>query len=284
MNVPFSKPLTDRELRWLRHIAVHGPQSSEFLLEVCADTHRCKDTGLRTLQKLRQQNFLRLPPQQNQIAKADFNPYVYDLTRKAELHLSGLGDSKTVRPTGHWWHGFLTASITSAIEIEANKRGFRYIPAHEILSRSGATLAVPYGKRKIIPDQLFAIDYGGKFRSFALEVDRGTEPYRSEAARKSLRGMIEAYADLAAKDALRRHYGLKSPLLVSLVFSSPFRASKFLDLLTADVAAVSRIALTSVVPLGFQRYSSLSSAIKAPWSRQQDIPISLFTPELSKNS
>ena len=96
MNAPFTQPLTNRELRWLRHIAVHGAQSSEFLLKLCADTHSCRDTGLRTLQKLRETGYLRLPPQQRQIAKAEFNPYVYDLTKLgwdilADAQLAGQG-------------------------------------------------------------------------------------------------------------------------------------------------------------------------------------------------
>ena len=61
MNPPFQKPLTDREVRWLRHIAVHGPQTSEFLLELCSDTHSCRDTGKRTLKKLRDLKYLRYP-------------------------------------------------------------------------------------------------------------------------------------------------------------------------------------------------------------------------------
>lgn len=267
MNAPYRPTLTDRELRWLRHIAVHGPQSSEFLLELCADTHRCRDTGLRVLKKLRDQGYLRLPPQQRQIAKADFNPHVYDLTRKAELYLQGLGDPKTIRPTGHWWHGFLTASITSAMAIEAERRGFQYIPAHDILNRNGATLAVPHGQQKLIPDQLFALNYSGSFRSFVLEVDRGTEPYASESARKSLRRMIETYADLTTKDALRHHYGLKSPLLILLVFCSKVRAERCLKLVREVGGAVQPLVLVQSVEAGFPRIASLQDTVTKQWKR-----------------
>ena len=44
---------TAREIRWLKHVERHGPQSSQFLFELTRDTHRCKDTALRDLQKLR---------------------------------------------------------------------------------------------------------------------------------------------------------------------------------------------------------------------------------------
>lgn len=276
MNVSFTPTLTDRELRWLRHIAIHGPQSSEFLLELCADTHSCRDTGKRTLKKLRDLEYLRLPQQQRHTAKADFNPHVYDLTKQAERCLRSLGDLETVRPTGHWWHAFLTASITSAIAIECNRRGYQYIPAHDILNRHGATLAVPHGQQKLIPDQLFAINYGGSFRSFVLEVDRGTEPYASESARKSLRRMIESYAELSAKDALRRHYGLKSPLLVIFAFTAPERADHCVRLLKPLPTRFTAIALVGVVPSGFVRFAPLHKAVANRWTRAQHMPINLF--------
>jgi len=275
MSTPFSNQLTDREVRWLRHIAVHGPQSSEFLLELVSDTHRCRDTGKRTLQKLREAKYLRLPPQQNQIAKADFNPYVYDLTRQAELHLQGLGDPKTVCPTGHWWHAFLTANLTSAIAIETARRGYRYIPAHEILNRNRATLAIPLGKQKLIPDQLFAIDYGGKFRSFVLEVDRSTEPYRSGTARKSIKRMLEQYAEVFEKDTARAHYGLKSPLLLLMVFVCPGRAAKVLEML-GKYPGLQAVGLIKSVEAGFARYSILDTAMRERFVRSKFAPLGLF--------
>jgi len=267
MNKPFKHTLTDRELRWLRHIAIHGPQSSEFLLEVCADTHRCRDTGLRALQRLRETKYLRLPSQQNQIAKADFNPHVYDLTRLSELYLKGLGDPETIRPTGHWWHGFLTSTITSAIAIEAARRGYRFIPAHEILNRNNAKLAIPMGRKKLIPDQLFAIDYGGSFRSFVLEVDRATEPAVSQSARKSLGRMLESYAELWAKDAARRHYGLKSPLLILIAFNSPVRAAKCLELVAEKMSSLAPFVLVQTVPDGFPRYWQNAPMVAGNWRR-----------------
>lgn len=270
MNAPYRQSLTDRELRWLRHIAVHGPQSSEFLLEAVSDTHRCRDTGLRTLQKMRETGYLRLPPQQRQIAKADFNPYVYDLTPLSERYLRGIGDPATVRPTGHWWHAFLTASITSAIAIEANRRGYQFIEAHEILGRNGASLAIPTRNGKLIPDQLFAIDYGGRFRSFVLEVDRGTEPYRSETSKKSLRRMFQLYDEIWALDGARTHYGLKSPVLILMAFTSPARAARCLELVAMKTAKLAPFVLLQVVPDGFPRYSSLSSSIAGKWRRQDN--------------
>ena len=276
MNAPSRHNLTDRELRWLRHIAIHGPQSSEFLLELSADTHSCRDTGLRTLQKLRETGYLRLPSQQRQIAKADFNPHVYELTRRTELHLRGLGDPEPVPPTGHWWHSFLTASTTSAIAIEVERRGYRYIPAHAILARNNAALAIQHSRQKLIPDQLFAIDYGGTYRSFVLEVDRGTEPYASTTARKSLRRMISSYAELSAKDTLRRHYGLKSPLLILMVFANPARAARCLEELATQAQNLGSLGLVGVAAPGFPRYQPVQALVSGPWQRAQGSAVRLF--------
>lgn len=54
---------TARETRWLKHIERHGPQCSQYLYELTRDTHRCKDTALRQMQKLRAGGYLALPQQ-----------------------------------------------------------------------------------------------------------------------------------------------------------------------------------------------------------------------------
>ncbi len=84
---------------------------------------------------------------------------------------------------------------------------------------------------KLIPDQLFALDYGGSFRAFMLEVDRGTEPLQSSAARKSLKRSIEDNADVIEARRHKSHYGLNANLVVLWVLSGRTRQDRFLDLL-----------------------------------------------------
>lgn len=223
---------TARELRWFKHIERHGPQSSQFLYDLTRDTHRCRDTALRAMQKLRAGGFLTLPRQQRQTAQADFNAYIYDLTKTARDYLTYQGLAEpTIRPTGHWWHAYLTACATSAIDIAAAREGVRYIAAHTILARSGASIAIPVGRERLIPDQLFALDYGGSYRAFLLEVDRGTEPIASPARRKSLARSVELYRQLITKQLHKSHYGLKANLLALFVFTTPGREAKFAELL-----------------------------------------------------
>ncbi|MFC6639913.1 hypothetical protein GV827_16005 [Sulfitobacter sp. JBTF-M27] len=233
---------TTRELRWVKHIGRHGPQSSQYLYALTQDTHRCKDTALRSLQRLRAGGYLMLPRQQLATERAAFNPYIYDLTRQAKMHLADLGLAEpTVRPTGHWWHGYTVSCVTSSIEMAAARDGVRYIPAHEILAIRQAELAIPLGRSKLIPDQLFALDYGGSYRAFALEVDRGTEPKVSSAARKSWATMIDQYGQVLEQQLYKQHYGLKANLLVLCVMSSARRAEAFCEMLQgrADSVAAS---------------------------------------------
>ena len=142
------------------------------------------------------------------------------LTAKGKDQLVDLGISEpTVRPTGHWWHGYAVSCVNSSIDIASARDGVRYIPAHEILAIKGATLAMPVSTGRVIPDQLLALDYGGSFLAFALEVDRGTEPKTSAAARKSYARSIEQYAEIIERQVHQAHYGLKANMLVLWVFA-----------------------------------------------------------------
>ena len=236
---------TPREVRWLKHIERHGPQSSTYLYELTRDTHSCRDTALRQLQKLRAGGYLMLPRQQRATEHASFNPYIYDLTKLAKDHLFDLGLSEpTVRPTGHWWHGYMTACVTSSIDITAARQGVRYIPAHEILAINNAPLAIPIGNQKLIPDQLFALDYGGSYRVFALEVDRGTEPKTSPANRKSWAHSIDLYRQVIERKLYKTHYGLKANLLVLWVFNSRVNEARFLDMIKGLPKFIGRHFLT----------------------------------------
>ncbi|MCE8005989.1 replication-relaxation family protein [Aestuariivita sp.] len=250
---------TPRELRWMAHIDRHGPQSSEFLYELTRVTHRCKDTSLRRLQTLREAGYLCLPKQQDQIAKADFNPYVYDLTAKGFEYLSYHQIlERHTRPTGHWWHAFWVSSVSSAIEINARRAGLQYIPAARILAIKDVLMPIPLKKGTLIPDQLFAIKYPGGYLAFALEVDRGTEPVRSTSARKSLARSAQLYREVLNEKLHQRHYGLKSNLKVVWVFMSEARERQFQELSTTST----KLATTSVAGLAFPTLATVQAASK----------------------
>lgn len=254
---------TARELRWFAQIDRHGPQSSEFLYELTRDTHRCKDTALRRLQALRDAKYLRLPPQQRQIAKADFNPYIYDLT---PLGWDVLSDHQALerhcRPTGHWWHGLWVAAITSAIAIAATRAGQEYIPAARILAIKNVDLAIPWGKGRMIPDHLFALKSADGYRAFALEMDRGTEPVRSPAARKSLARSVAQYRQVLAQNAHKSHYGLKSGLIVLNVFNSRGRQRQFAELLEPQDKSLLHTSVNAMLP----RWEDVAQTVANSWA------------------
>ncbi|KAA0909535.1 hypothetical protein FLO80_21125 [Aquicoccus porphyridii] len=268
---------TEREIRWLKHIERHGPQSSHYLYELTRDTHACRDTALRQMQKLRAGGYLLLPRQQRVTERAEFNPYIYDLTRKAKDHLCDLGlDEPTMRPTGHWWHGYTVSCVTGAIDIAAARQGTRYIPAHEILTRTGAELAMPVGRTKLIPDQFFALDYGGCYRAFALEVDRGTEPKTSLARRKSWARSIAQYDHAVRQQTYKTHYGLKANLIVLWVFTSRSKEMRFLELLRERAQTTSPVFLTASVPASAgsrQTWALWTHLFEQPWNRADDPPV-----------
>ena len=78
----------------------------------------------------------------------------------------------------------------------------------------GASYALPLpGNRRLIPDQIFALKYPDGFLTYALEVDRGTEPVTSRTARKSLASSVQAYAEAFERRLFQAHYGIKSELI-----------------------------------------------------------------------
>ena len=256
---------TAREIRWFKHIERHGPQSSHYLYELTKDTHRCKDTALRQMQKLRAGGYLSLPRQQRATERAEFNPYIYDLTKKSLDYLFDLGIAEpTVRPTGHWWHGFWTAVVTGSWDLCARRKGEEYIPGHKILARNNASLPIPIGSKILIPDQFFAVKYPDGYRAFLLELDRGTEPLKSAKARKTLKRSIQLYREMFATDAHRRHYGLRATTIVLWVFENSARMVRFNELVRTHAGEHTQRFLSKTLPNSW-RWSDMLTFQEAPW-------------------
>lgn len=259
---------TTRETRWLAALARHGPLSSELLLELTADTHRCRDTGKRQLKQLRDAGYLRLPPAQRRIAKADFNPYVYDLTKQGQSHLGASEPMpKEYAVRGPWWHGFRTSMLTGTIDWLSARTSGEFIPGTTILQRSGASLGVPLGHATLIPDQLFALKQKRGYRVFALEVDCGTEPYTSSARRRTLTQLIGRYRRAINEDSLRRHYALTAPVGVLCAFTLPHRADRFLELIAEHAPDVGASFLVQVIPNDFPRLAEMERVLRRGWRR-----------------
>lgn len=268
---------TARELRWFKHIERHGPQPSHFLYHLTRDTHRCKDTTLRQLQKLRAGGFLMLPRQQRATERAEFKPYIYDLTKRAADFLADRDCAEpTMRPTGHWWHGLFISCVTGSIDIAAARAGVAYIPAHEILAIKDAELAIAHNHSITIPDQLFALRYKTGVRAFALELDRGTEPHVSTAKRKSWVRSIKQYQDILESEAYKSHYGLRANLLVLYVFTSCTKQTRFLQLVNAHGGSARHSILTQFLGAHHQNFQTpdiWSDLFNQPWTRALGAPV-----------
>lgn len=148
---------------------------------------------------------------------------VYNLDEKAEKILGGKRYLYAPAIKGGNEHALMTAYITANIELEADKRGYRYITQEEILAKAPVKdLLLPStiqhtlkGKnarsnRPTEPDQIFGIEYApGNARFFALETDRGTEPEtRDNLNQNSILRKLLCYKDILEKRAYREHWNL----------------------------------------------------------------------------
>lgn len=265
---------TNRALRWMAHIARHGPQSSAYLHELTRDTHRCKDTTLRELQKLRAGGFLFLPQQQRQVERAEFNPYIYDLTDRGKRCLQDHGLTVPPRPvSGPWQHQHLTARVTAAIDIAATRDGVRYIPRHDILARRDATLSIPLAGKLLIPDQLFALDYGGSYRAFMLEVDQGTEPFDGRGGRKSIASMLQGYQSAFRQEVIHTHYGLRCPAVLLILCATISRARMVRDMAVQLGDPLAGLIVVGVAPADMHRRAP--SLFAEGWLRANGQPFAL---------
>ena len=245
---------TERDLLWLRKLAEHGPLPSSFLLAFSRDTHHSEKRARERLTDLFHENntpddgpYLIRPPQQFRTIDSRYNQLVYDLAPAGWRALARpkLNDGKRAAPSGPWLHSFMTSCITASIELATLSRpDITYIPQSRILARAEAEPSFPVSiinpdtKCEIIknlaPDAVFGLDYrtdqGSRFRFFAVEADRATEPTTSgNWNRKSFQRNLLQYNSYVAGGAYRRHLKLTAPLLVLTVSSHATRTARMID-------------------------------------------------------
>lgn len=244
---------TARDLRWFAALAEHGPLPSSFLLAFSQDSHRStKRTRERLTDLFHEDNtpdggaYLIRPPQQLRTIDSRYNQLVYDLAPAGWRALERSGFSaKGLTPSGPWLHRFMTSCITASVELATLARGdLSYIPQSGILARAGVDLRYPVTiadpdtgyrfEKCLIPDALFGLQYhtpqGDRFRFFAVEADRATEPTTSSNwNRKSFERNLLQYDAYVAGAAYRNHLGLTAPLMVLNVLSDARRADRMID-------------------------------------------------------
>jgi len=237
-----------RQAAWLAFLNVHGPQSSEYLYQYTKSRAKCYQTTKQMLKALWLGGMVHYPKQQRATDNTNYHHLVYDLTDRGKQYLKN-GDRwvDAIRPSGPWLHQFMIATLTATMHIMCNRRGYRFIPGHEVLREQSLSCAVPFtwdGQRyekELVPDSLFAIDYGRKFIIYALEADRNTEGnVVNTPHRKSARRSILQYKKF--RDVYREHWQVNAPLVVLTVTTSQGHISHLLDLVQHELGDCSFLA------------------------------------------
>ena len=239
--------LTERDLAWFAMLRRHGPLPSSYLLDFTRHLCRNETRALERLGDLYHESntphggpYLSRPSQQ-WTALSKFQRTVYEIAPAAEqaLHEQDmLAATEAPRISGLYPHRFMVACITASINLAARATGsLRFIPQDEILARSpNRTTAIPCcvsydnprtGKRQVlekplVPDALFGIEYatsaGRLYRFFMVEADRNHEPVvRADLRETSYLRKVLQYREVIGNGIYRKHFGMKSPLLLLTV-------------------------------------------------------------------
>lgn len=240
---------TERDLRWFAALAEHGPLPSSFLLAFGGDRHRSEKRARERLTNLFHEDntphggaYLMRPSQQFRTIDSRYNQLVYDLTSASIAALKKAGISIDRQRSGPWLHNHMVACTTASIELACLTRpDINYIPQSAILARANtevrrkANIADPAtGKtypKDLLPDSMFGLEYqtpsGSRFRFFAVEADRATEPLTSRNFnRKSFDRHLRQYAEYVEQGGYREHLDLTAPLLVLNVTTDPKRMDR----------------------------------------------------------
>ncbi len=234
---------------WLHALHKHGPLGSSNLLDFAKSLGMNEKRGRERLGDLFHENntthggaYLARPRQQFQIIDSRYNQLVYDLAPSGvrALREKSAWCDRSGPNGGPWWHRFMVSSITGAFDLgTADRTDVSFIPQSKILERASSSLQcfVEYADpgststitRSLKPDALFGLRYhteaGCRFRFFAVEADRGTEPLStSSKTRKSLRRCVLQYRSLLVHRAYREQFKLTAPMLVLFVTMSSRRA------------------------------------------------------------
>ena len=245
--------LQPADLLWFEKLHEHGPLPSSFLLAYSADIRKSQKRATERLTDLFNEEetkhggrYLDRPPQQFRTIDSRYNSLVYDLMpagRRALDEANRLAD-QVPKPSGPWLHRFMVACVTASIELATLHRDdLSFIAQHRILRRASATLRHPVSvpdpatgrttAKHLTPDAVFGLEYhtpqGSRFRFFAVECDRATEPLTSANwNRKSWLRNLHQYRNYVGGDRYKDHLKLTAPLLVLTITSDEARLEKMI--------------------------------------------------------
>ena len=264
--------LRPRDLIVFEALDRHGPLPSHYLYCFQKNIAHDRIGFLKRLKKLTDEGFLERPLRlNNPLIHTDHKVYVLGAKAKTVLSAAGKAHQYAVSEDAQYAHAFMTSCTTASIELEAMRLGCRFVTRDEILKRAavqprdrplsikckvsytasnGSTL---YSDRPVEPDQLFGIDYGGAYRFFALEADRGSEPIiRNNLDQSSILRKLLAYNDILARGEHRQRFGIPN-LFPMFVTTSDARMESMIDLARNTCPKYSNFFLFRAIP-GFEVY------------------------------
>lgn len=221
--------------------------------------------------------YLDRAPQQFATHKAGYNQIVHQVAPAGVKALKEHASySESGGHHGPWVHRHMLACITASIELATLAQpDITFIPQQRILARAGASLAWPVRvedhssgqmvRKDLQPDAIFGLTYhtahGDRFRFFAVEADRGTEPVSSRNwNRKSFERHLVQYEAYVAGGAYKEHLKLTAPLLVLNVVPDEKRLDLMLQLTERQCG-----------PCSYQLFQTFD-AFAAPWRPPEPQP------------
>jgi hypothetical protein len=292
--------LKNRDRAWLELIARHGPLPSHYLHAATENIHPNLKVSLTRLTDLVSETntphggaYLRRPHMQCAIENARNRPLIYDLSEYGWAAMEK-SRSDVVRASGPFRHQVMVACVTASIEIACiSRKDVDYIPAERFLpstNRLGFDLKITNPstdkaeRHRVVPDQLFALAYqtdqGTRYRAFAVECDRATEPVISpKLARKSYLRSYLQYRELVGSRSYKKQYGLNCPLLVLNVMISQTRQWRFMDLVQQHAPQGNAYMLFKTetdFEAAFVPPKTLAGLLTDPWERVGKQPETLL--------
>ena len=232
--------LTNRDFAYFAPLERHGPLPSNYLFAFTKHIARNYKYHQQRLTELYNEDntphrgfYLERPEQQFASINARYQPMAYALTEAGSLALrqNAIPRQMWEPPNGPYLHRFMTACSSASIELACLTLGLKYLSQADIFAHpkcpidprdTDHPLALPCGDGVIIPDQLFAIDYGGKFRFFVLECDRKTETIVStKAIAKSFANKLRRYQYVLEHQTYREVWGIPTLTVMIVTVSEP---------------------------------------------------------------
>jgi len=287
---------TARSLIWLEKLYRHGPLPSSYLHAFTRHLCRNEAWSRRELADLFHEDsvhgrpYLDRPWQQFNTMDARHNDLVYDIAEAgvSALREAGLASASSTDRAGPWVHRCMIACITASIELAAIDMGTLRFLFRDAITKAPPTVSVPVSlgsqrqERALIPDAIFALAYrterGERYRLFALEADRGTEPGRYHAFhRKSYLRTVLQYREYVGRGLYKSHLGLSASMLVLNVTTSEARLRNLVSLVADSSPAGSNsfMLFQSLPSFGrfFKPPKLLPQLLHEPWLRAGHDPL-----------